>query len=269
MNLSHLKQIKRPSSTWTDDFSFEKRVTEYLKTTSIPEELGIYEYVENLPEQKQGIDYKCAKSTIIRRDNKFYRHMQEEYIDAKAIAAILPTFAFELSGVRSTGQIGWLLNPNVLTDSYLLICLDIRKFQENTHNYVQLKRNFNISEIYQAEIIHIKKADVLDIIFDELNLTKNQLIELVDECRKLADNSEEQLVKIKYDKQSHQCKLKRKDDKLKIHFTVSKNFIEQPVNIIINKSYLKERANVWHYSYAEQWSKNRSAIASRSKIYAA
>lgn len=63
-------------------------------------------------EQLQGIDYQVRGLQVDRGENgNYFFSYSIENIDAKAIASNIPTFSFEILGRKSSGQIGWLIQP--------------------------------------------------------------------------------------------------------------------------------------------------------------
>ena len=96
-------------TNWVGDKAFEETSIQYLQNTNIFKDMNIQEIVKDRDRQLRGID---VIAQLYGQDIK---------VDIKSIASQLPTFCFEISGNINTSQKGWLINPDVETEYYLIV----------------------------------------------------------------------------------------------------------------------------------------------------
>lgn len=100
-------------TNWVGDKAFEETSIQYLQNTNIFKDMNIQEIVKDRDRQLRGID---VIAQLYGQDIK---------VDIKSIASQLPTFCFEISGNINTSQKGWLINPDVETEYYLIVYHEI------------------------------------------------------------------------------------------------------------------------------------------------
>lgn len=158
--------------------------------------------------QKKGID------VIIRtKDDKML------YIDEKAtlhyINRHIPTFAFEIKNMTS-GNIGWLFNPDYVTTHYTLC------WPDGNENGI-----FTKDDYYSSEIMTIKRSSVIQLLSDN-GLDEAGINRMVDSYQ-------------------GESKLKITDD-ISLYF--NNTLRERPINVVIKKDLLKRYATLHTTIYA-------------------
>lgn len=232
-------------SMWKVDKSFEESSTEYLdKKTSILKEMGVKEIVKDKSRQKQGIDLICD---IPRTFPKSIFKFKERKVDIKSIAKVIPTFSFEISGNVSTGQLGWLINPDLQTDYYLIVYHEIKN---GSGSYTTDKQNMTVDNIVYTKALLIKKDKLLKRIHQEFHqeFTQEYLSELIKEIRQLSSKNSD----IKRYTINEEGKIKEREgakntnNSSSMYFTISNQLKEKPINIIIKRTILEEIAEkIW------------------------
>lgn len=234
-----MKNSSANKSNFVRDKKFEEASLEWLRTrSSILKDIGTKEIVHDRARQLKGIDLLCdmprtiPKSVFKRKNRK---------VDIKAMAMIFPTFAFEISGNVSSGQVGWLVKEGLETDYYLIA---YHRIENEGRSYYWNKVNFTIDGVVETRAILIKKEKLLKAINKEFD--NPDFAEVVKEVRAL---SEDKKGICKYVLENGTIRKKEDDEKkLNMWITVSKqgNIPEQPVNIVIRRQILEKIAEkVW------------------------
>lgn len=168
-----------------------------------------FERVTDRERQIQGIDtlfeikgekFICDEKSAVR-----YRHLK--------------TFSFELSFINRRGELmeGWLTNPNLKTDSYLLFWIDSSKADTPTENVLN-----ETADILTAQVALVRKKDLLNYLAS-LGWTKERLKQKAENIR---NNPDDEVMGNVY---KDGCK-----------FTFSRQLAEQPINVLITRQKLGE-----------------------------
>lgn len=142
-------------NSFGEDKIFESNVMAFLENAGVLKALHVAEIVTDRERQLKGID-------LIDEDGN--------YIDVKSVASLtLPTFCFELENLTS-GKYGWFINPEVLTDKYLLTYHKVGH-PNATGNYAIDKELLTPDNIVRSEFILISKKAVNEIVIEMLHPT--------------------------------------------------------------------------------------------------
>ena len=221
-SLQFQSRIKAVKSNWIEDKAFEEKCIEYLdKETDIINYLK-GEIIVDKKRQLQGID-------IIGRVGD-----KQVTIDVKSIASFnFPTFCFEISGNIQTNQIGWLLNPKVITDYYLLTYHEIK----NAGNDYKLGKSYFIKghKPIKNMAILISKREVIKIIRQQVAYDLNDAVKKI---RSIQYTSKDSSIK-SFDTTLNPIKNKKNHN---LWFSLSLGIREKPINIVIRKEMLIKHA---------------------------
>ena len=160
--------------------------------------MNIQEIVKDRDRQLRGID---VIAQLYGQDIK---------VDVKSIASQLPTFCFEISGNVNTSQKGWLINPDVETEYYLM-----------TQNNVA-----------STEAMLIKKETLKK----EIERHLGDLEVLVDKIRAYEIHQKSAA------RFNEKGELVKNRNRMNIYPVLSCGLYEQPINIVVRKEVLKELA---------------------------
>jgi len=186
------------------DSNAEKQVSIFLDENFYAKYYPSYKRISIKEEQLRGID------TIID-----FEKYGEAYCDEKAavhyVNQNLKTFAFELDFKLPTGEVvdGWFISQEKVTQVYLLSWL-----------WAQKDKDFNASEITRLEVVLISRKRI------------NQ--ELV----KFGITTSDLIAKVKNIRLKNVSGVIEKSDEKPFYFYLTKHLTEEPVNLIINKSFL-------------------------------
>lgn len=236
-NVSRETKSGQKWSNWKADKKFEETVMKYLETqTNILQELNSQGYVQDLETQKKGIDF------IGNYKGK------EIKVDVKSIATNdFKTFCFELAGNVHSGQIGWLLNPNIETDYYLLTYHDVLDFGSN---YKEAKHHMTIENINETVAYLISKEAIKKTI--QKHLKSNNLQKVVDQIRNYGPQFKNWRKSVRFKVSNNSVYPYDKNDWKGVNYvypTLSPQLYEQPINVVINRELLEEIAEeIWHIS---------------------
>lgn len=224
-------------SMWCVDKKFEETSLEFLRSKSkILKELGTKEIVKDRDRQIKGIDLICD---IPKSFPKSLFKLKDKNVDVKSIAKLIPTFSFEISGNVSSKQKGWLVNPNLATDYYLIVYHDI---EDSTESYKINKQKMTVDNINYTKAILIKKEKLLKQIRKEFHEKTFETI--IEEIRN-ASECKRGIQRFVLDNDG-KPRTKERGEINEMWFTVSKQLKEEPVNIIIRRQLLEEIAErVW------------------------
>lgn len=219
-------------SMWCADKRFEETSLEFLRGKSrILKEMGTREIVKDRDRQLKGIDLIC--DLPIRFPNSFFK-MRGKSVDIKSIAKVISTFSFEISGNVSSGQIGWLINPNVQTEYYLLVYHQIK---DESFSYTVNKQRMTTDNILYTKAILLKKEKLLKKIYKELH--EKEFDKIVEEIRdKTVDKKS--ISRFVIDSDGNIRQKERCDKENKMWLTVSNQLKERPINIIVRREVLEE-----------------------------
>ena len=180
---------------------------------------GDVERIEDKTRQVQGIDVEFAFG-------------EKHYLaDEKAATAYvnkgLGTFSFELAFVNKRNEImdGWLLNEDLLTDSYVLVWIDngdMIPFSEDNPNVEVLN---GVDAIHVADVAFVRKEKVVEYL-DGLGWNVDNLR---DKCDAILTDPDGQYMGNVW---KNGCK-----------FTYSRHFVEEPVNVLVPRNKLIEMAD--------------------------
>lgn len=250
-----------PNETnFKSDVSLSEKVSKFLSQTVYPK-LGFvrdykaYEWNRYEKEQMNGVDVDMTVSTghCYRIDEKgafYYMKSQKES------SCGLPTFSFELA-YNKDGQIreGWFIDEHKVTDAYLLMWaraadryVEMRKCSRN-ELLTRLKEFNPKRDFLEIEFMLISRFAMRNFLracgvtFDKLNEFARHVITHPNEYPGGSIPFEA------FEKFVGEGKLNiRPVFRQNVHFYFSKeNFAEQPVNLIINKSFLKLRFARQHF----------------------
>lgn len=208
-------------TNWVGDKMFEETSIEYLKNTNIFKDMNVKEIVKDKERQLRGID---VIAQLLGKDVS---------VDVKSIASQLPTFCFEVSGNIHTNQLGWLINPKVETEYYLVVYHDI----VGASSYRQGKALMNQDNVASTEAFLIKKEDLKK----EIERVLGDLNSVVEKIR---GYNIQQKSSVKFDETGEIVKNKRKMD---IYPVLSCGLYEQPINVVVRKEVLNKLAIMHWY----------------------
>lgn len=267
-------------SNFNSDMSFEGKVTEYLlHKTDILNELDLKEVIR--PKKKEvGMNEKEKEENarLLGLQKKgidfIYTNLDEEegYCDIKSICCdSLPTFCFELSGIdygnNKKSQVGWFIDKNKVTDSYLLT---YHRTKTGDNDYRKDKPSFDENNVAHTIALWIKKRAIVKEVNKYLKKNKCSLSleEITDKIREdskdiktdtdyktikyIVKDGELQIISdylINKDKKSNECA------DYPIYFTVSigKLIPERPVNMVVSRKLLKKiSSKEWDYMHPDE-----------------
>lgn len=224
-------------SMWCVDKRFEETSIEFLRNKSkILVELGTKEIVKDRDRQLKGIDIVC--DLPLKFPQSMFRN-KDKNIDIKSIAKVIPTFSFEISGNASSGQIGWLINPKLTTDYYLIVYHEI---DDSSQSYKINKQKMTLDNINYTKAILIKKSKLLKNISKEFN--ENTFEEIIDKIRNISKDAKG--IQRYVLNEGNIVKKERGDTNSIMWFTISKQLKEEPINIIVRRQILEQIAErIW------------------------
>lgn len=235
-NVSRETKLASKRSAWNIDKKFEETVMKYLETKNILNELNSQGYEQSLEQQRKGIDFIGT-----------YKG-QEIKVDVKSIATNdFKTFCFEIAGNVHSGQVGWLLNPNIETDYYLLTYHDVQDFGSN---YREAKYHMTLDNINETVAYLISKKAIQDTI--KKHLKSDDLQKVVDQIRNYGPQFENWRKSVRFKVSNNSVYPYDSKDWKGVNYvypTLSPQLYEQPINIVINRELLEELAEeIWHIS---------------------
>lgn len=169
-----------------------------------------------------------GKDTIIFDDKKGFA------IDEKSavhyINTPLSTFAFEIQFKNRAGNIvdGWFIDDTLETQYYFVMWIHAKPKYRKNGDEIKGKdylESFRKTDITLVEMYCINKEILKRYLHEKYHLTNDNMRKKANEMR------------MKYKESKHQSPL---DDKIKYFY--SGNLYEQPTNLVINKSVLKDLA---------------------------
>ena len=226
-----MKGGRMAQSMFNVDSRFERASVNYLlnKQMDLLEKVGIInvkEVVTDASRQKAGIDVIAD----VRYKGKLY---PDAAIDFKSIAGFIPTFSQEAYNSRS-GNIGWIMNPELDTDFYLYVWHDVKEDKGYKYNKIAIAENPDV--ISKNRLVLLSKADIQRIITEETGIQcmPSGMIELEDQLLSYLGD--------KYYETSDIKKLMFSSGKIRsyswashpqVYLTLSGNIHERPVNFIV------------------------------------
>ena len=206
-------------SQYKNDKRFEEMIgrflDEYYYKSFFSEGKRVMARVTNKVFQKKGIDV-----AVTNLENKKVSYVDEKcaahYVNTK-----LDTFAFEI--IYKDGNIGWLIDDNIVTDYYLLMWIraDEEKFPPKEHGANDYYKTVQFDDIKYVTGCIIEKKKLIGYL-EAQGLDKNSLHKQATEMR------EKKMPK------SYKCGLK---------FTYSfSDIAEAPINVLIPKTILQTLA---------------------------
>lgn len=220
-------------SNFKGDKRFEEESTRFLIRSHILMELGTKTIIEDLERQLQGVDLICD----IPFDDGTVKENQN--VDIKAIASTIPTFCFEVAGNTNSGQVGWLLNPELLTDYYLVVYHDII----GGTNYSTNKEILTVDNVNYTKAMLINKDKLQQLVFDYFMFDSVKEVQDVVDRIKFLNQGNTKLATYAYDGASITPldKTSNKRD-LKMWFSASNHLGERPINVVIRQELLESIA---------------------------
>lgn len=221
---------KGQESNFEEDKRFEEESTRFLIRSHILMELGTKTIIEDIERQKQGVDLICD----IPFDDGTVKESQN--VDIKAIASTIPTFCFEVAGNTNSGQVGWLLNPELLTDYYLVVYHDII----GGTNYSANKEILTVDNVNYTKALLINKEKLQQLVLDYFMFDSIKDAQDVVDRIKFLNQGETKLATYAYDGASITPldKTSNKRD-LKMWFSASNHLKERPINVVIRQDLLE------------------------------
>lgn len=214
-------------TNWVSDCDFEQKTNKFLKeNTSLFRDLDIISEIHSSDVQKAGIDF------LAERNHKLAR------IDFKAIAGVIPTFAFEVEGNIKTRQTGWMMQDNDTTH----IAVIYLHFINDEGYYKNKFKPINHQTVNKVEVLLIDKRKLQEQINEWVaqESTFTCVSELCDHLRSLDSASTQG-----YNFNDNKEVIKRTQWTRPYSFVVSgKKLYERPINCVIRKEFLE--------SFAEQ-----------------
>lgn len=236
-NVSRGTKSSSKRSNWKADKEFEETVMKYLETqTNILQKLNSQGYIQDLEMQRRGIDFIG------------YYKDKEIKVDVKSIATNdFKTFCFELAGNVHSGQVGWLLNPSIETDYYLLTYHDVGNYGSN---YKEAKHHMTLDNINETVAYLISKEKIKEII--QQHLKSNNLQKVVDQIRSYGPQFKGWRRSVRFKVSNNSVYPYDRNDWKGVNYvypTLSPQLYEQPINVVINRELLKEVAEeIWRIS---------------------
>lgn len=223
--------VSQKKSTWVIDKKFEETSMEFLRAkTEILKELGTKEIVKDRDRQIKGIDLICD---IPKAFPKSFFKLKGKNVDVKSIAKVIPTFSFEISGNKSSGQIGWLANSTLETDYYLIV---YHQIENESQSYKTNKQKMTTDNVIYTKALLIKKDKLKSLIKDSINNKSFNV--LVEEIRELSEEKKG-INRYVLDTEGKVIE-KGSESKSEIYFTVSNQIKERPINIIVKRHILEQ-----------------------------
>lgn len=219
-----------PKSNFNEDKRFEEESTRFLIRSHILMELGTKTIIEDKERQLQGVDLICD----IPFDDGTVKESQN--VDIKAIASTIPTFCFEVAGNTNSKQVGWLLNPELLTDYYLVVYHDII----GGTNYSANKEILTVNNVNYTKALLINKEKLQQLVLDYFMFDSVKEVQDVVDRIKFLNQGNTKLATYAYDGASITSldKTSNKRD-LKMWFSVSNHLNERPINVVIRQDLLE------------------------------
>lgn len=254
-------------SNWKKDKEFEKEVMEYLtKKTHILSDIRCYHIFSFNEEDKKN---ECIDNQMQLKGVDFlYSPLKEDgkekqgYCDVKSICCTkLDTFCFELQGKEDTNQIGWFLNDELLTDSYLLTYHNI---YGGKNDYKTDKYNFNKDTVKETEAYWIKKKTLRRELEKRMKISWDDVIKTIKEDAKSRKQDRSLTYYLKKDGSlefitSYKHSKNKKEGKAPIfYFSYSVTLTERPINVVVSRDFLSLIATkYWHISHIREVELNR------------
>ena len=219
-----------PKSNFKGDKRFEEESTRFLIRSHILMELGTKTIIEDLERQLQGVDLICD----IPFDDGTVKENQN--VDIKAIASTIPTFCFEVAGNTGSGQVGWLLNSELLTDYYLVVYHDII----GGTNYSANKEILTVDNVNYTKAMLINKEKLQQLVLDYFMFDCLKDAQEVVKRIKFLNQDETKMTTYSYDG-VRITQLNNASDKkdLKMWFSASNHLNERPINVVIRQELLE------------------------------
>lgn len=219
-----------PESNFKEDKRFEEESTRFLIRSHILMELGTKTIIEDIERQKQGVDLICD----IPFDDGTVKESQN--VDIKAIASTIPTFCFEVAGNTGSGQVGWLLNSELVTDYYLVVYHDII----GGTNYSANKEILTVDNVNYTKALLINKEKLQQLVLDYFMFDCLKDAQDVVKRIKFLNQDETKMTTYSYDG-VRITQLNNASDKknLKMWFSASNHLKERPINVVIRQQLLE------------------------------
>lgn len=219
-----------PESNFKEDKRFEEESTRFLIRSHILMELGTKTIIEDIERQKQGVDLICD----IPFDDGTVKESQN--VDIKAIASTIPTFCFEVAGNTGSGQVGWLLNSELVTDYYLVVYHDII----GGTNYSTNKEILTVDNVNYTKAMLINKEKLQQLVLDYFMFDSLKDAQEVVKRIKFLNQDETKMTTYSYDG-VRITQLNNASDKknLKMWFSASNHLKERPINVVIRQQLLE------------------------------
>lgn len=218
-------------SNWLNDKKFEEESTLFLIKQGVLFDIGTQEVVTDKDRQVQGMDLLCDIPTKDGLEMGMA-------VDVKAIASRLPTFSFEVSGNIHSGQVGWFIKDDLLTDYYLIVYHDI----VNGQGYAKNKYLLTLENVNYTKCLLIKKETLQQYVLDYFELDSiDDLKDVVEDIRKMSDGCQNTLY-FTHDDMGTSMISKEDTRNQKTWFTVSGKIYETPINVIIREGVLESLA---------------------------
>ena len=219
-----------PESNFKEDKRFEEESTRFLIRSHILMELGTKTIIEDIERQKQGVDLICD----IPFDDGTIKESQN--VDIKAIASTIPTFCFEVAGNTGSGQVGWLLNSELVTDYYLVVYHDII----GGTNYSANKEILTVDNVNYTKALLINKEKLQQLVLDYFMFDSLKDAQDVVKRIKFLNQDETKMTTYSYDgvriTQLNNASGKKN---LKMWFSASNHLKERPINVVIRQQLLE------------------------------
>ncbi len=176
-----------------------------------------YQRITDVNAQKDGID------VILTVDGRRYIVDEKAQMDYIYREEPLPTFALELLNSAS-GNIGWLLNPDLKTEYYMFIWPHAGE------------RPLSVDKVLYAYYSLVNKEKLL---IEIQKYYKMDNVRLLEYAKRMATGKMGTEVKDKNGRCiGYRYKEKGFDDRAYLYYTVSKS--ERPVNLVVKRSWLDE-----------------------------
>ena len=235
-----------PSTLRKTDSNAEAIVKEYL-IRNFYEILfkNKYENITDASLQQKG------KDTIIFNDKRVF--VIDEKSAVHYINKPLSTFAFEIQFKTRAGNIldGWFINDKLETEYYFVMWINAKpKYDKNGDeiNGMNYLPSLCTNDITLVEMLCIDKAKLKNYLYEKYNLTDNIMREKANDLRK------------KYKRSKWECPIDDKNKRSIIKYYYSGSLYEQPTNLVINKSVLKDIAHSVYLIEPNKITKNGDII---------
>lgn len=234
----------KPSLKTTSSFHTDKRLEEsslkYIESKQEIihcDELKLIAKVPQKEFQKMGMDAICLVNNKV------------SVVDFKCMAGLLKTFSQELLNITS-GRLGWLLNNELKTDYYMYI-YHVLKSEVSSGYYGYDKKIITPENIKYTKAILISKKDVLDIIKEDTGLTSDKIKDFMYD-RIIPVFEETGKNKFYYHKEKDKLFATKANGTSNCYFVISDKIHEKPLNIIIPRKLLEEKAvKIWEITEEE------------------